>query len=99
MDVSRGSRQGLGARQGGRDVADNLYKRGKIWWGRIQIGGKELRRSLRTDLRSEARKRFTDWETELKRAQYYGHARLTWQDAVVRYCQEVMPGAIKPSTA
>lgn len=80
-------------------MADNLYRRGKVWWGRIQVGGKELRRSLRTASKSEARERFKDWKDELDRARYYGHARLTWQDAVVRYCQEVMPGAIKPSTA
>lgn len=80
-------------------MADNLYRRGKTWWGRVQVAGKELRRSLRTDSKAEARKRFKDWKDGLDHARFYGHARLTWQDAVVRYCQDVMPGSIKPSTA
>lgn len=99
MDVPRGRRQCLGALQGGSNVADNLYLRGGIWWGRVQVAKKERRRSLRTSSKPEARKRFKDWKDSLDHALFYGRDRLTWQDAVLRYCEEVMPSAIKPSTA
>lgn len=77
----------------------NLYRRGKTYWGRIQVDGKDYRWSLRTASKPEARRRVQAKIDELEHARYYGSARMTWEDAVVRYCQEVMPGAIKPSTA
>lgn len=76
----------------------NLYRRGKTWWYRIQVAKNELRGSLRTASKDEARRRFKLKKEELERAQFYGHARMTWQDAVGKYCKEVMPGAIKPGT-
>lgn len=80
-------------------MSGNLYRRGKTWWGRIQSNRKELRRSLRTTSKLEALKRLAKWKADLNHAREYGHARLTWREAVGRYCEEVMPGAIKPSTA
>ena len=77
----------------------NLYRRGKTWWARFQVDGQDIRRSLRTPLIGKARKRAQDIREELEHARFYGHARTTWQDAVGRYCIEVMPGAIKPNTA
>jgi len=79
-------------------MSGNLYKRNKIWWGRIQIAGTEQRRSLRTADRFEAKKRLAKWRGELEEAQFYGQARSTWQDAVIRFATEVMPSSIKPST-
>jgi integrase len=38
-------------------MASNLYRRGEIWWCRYQVGGREVRRSLRTSDRAEARRR------------------------------------------
>jgi hypothetical protein len=32
----------------------NLYRRGRIWWGRVKIAGVLNRRSLRTASRTEA---------------------------------------------
>jgi len=80
-------------------VARNLYKRGKTYWGRVQSGNKELRKSLRTPNQLEAEKRLRKWKEQLNEAEQYGHARMTWKQAVGRYCAEVMPGAIKESTA
>lgn len=80
-------------------MPENLYKRGRVWWGRIQFGNKDLRKSLRTDRKTEAVKRLGVWREELDHARYYGQHRMLWGDAVGRYCLEVMPGAIKPSTA
>lgn len=77
----------------------NLYRRGKTWWGRVQVGGNERRRSLRTGDRVEARKRLKEWKEELDHARFYGQDRLTWKMAVLRFVQDVMPGAVKPKTA
>lgn len=79
-------------------MPENLYRRGKIWWGRIQFDKQELRKSLRTTRKAKAREKFDAWKDELEDARAYGHNRMTWGDAVGRYCLEVMPGAIKPST-
>ncbi len=80
-------------------MSENLYRRGKIWWGRVQLDKRDLRKSLRTTDKAKARKRRDDWQDELDHARYYGSNRMLWGDAVGRYCLEVMPGAIKESTA
>ena len=77
----------------------NLYRRGAIWWGRVQVAGTEHRRSLRTRDRAEAGKRLKAWKTELERAAHFGIARHSWQEAVTRYVAEIMPHAVKASTA
>lgn len=79
-------------------MAENLYRRGKVYWGRIQSDGKELRESLRTTSKAEALKRLADWKERISHARYWGGNRMLWRDAVGRYCIEVMPSAIKPST-
>jgi integrase len=80
-------------------MSRNLYRRGAIWWGRVQIAGTEHRRSLRTRDRAEAGKRLKAWKTELERAAHFGIARHSWQEAVTRYVAEILPHAVKVSTA
>jgi integrase len=77
----------------------NLYRRGAIWWGRLQVAGREHRRSLRTRDRTEAGKRLKAWKATLERAAHFGLERHSWQEAVTRYVAEIMPGAVKASTA
>jgi len=79
-------------------MAGNLYKRGKVWWGRIQVAGKEYRGSLQTRDRGEARKRFEKWREEVGRAKFYGAQRLKWDDAVLLYKDTEM-AAVAASTA
>jgi integrase/recombinase XerD len=80
-------------------MSKNLYRRGTVWWGRVQVAGTEHRRSLRTRDRAEAGKRLKAWKAELERAGHFGIVRHSWQEAVTRYVREIMPGAVKPSTA
>lgn len=80
-------------------MAGNLYRRGKVFWGRIQSGNRELRQSLRTTSKAEALKRLDDWKKRISHARYWGGNRMTWREAVGRYCVDVMPGSIKASTA
>jgi integrase len=77
----------------------NLYRRGAIWWGRVQVSGTEHRSSLRTSDRAEAASRLKAWRTRLERAAHFGIERHSWQEAVTRYVAEIMPGAVKASTA
>ena len=77
----------------------NLYRRGAIWWGRVQVAGAEHRRSLRTRDRAEAATRLKAWKAELERAAHFGIERHTWKEAVARYVAEIMPGAVKAGTA
>lgn len=55
----------------------SLYQRGKTWWGRIQRGGKEYRRSLETRSKSVARERLTKWIDRLEAASWGEKPRTT----------------------
>ena len=77
----------------------NLYRRGVIWWGRVQVARTEHRRSLRTRDRAEAIKRLKAWRTDLERAAHFGIVRYSWREAVTRYVQEILQNAVKATTA
>lgn len=76
----------------------NLYKRGKTWWGRIQVAGKEYRASLRTSDRAEAKTRLEDFRKGKRRDDYFAGTRLTWKEAVVNYTEGALL-AVRDSTA
>jgi integrase/recombinase XerD len=80
-------------------MSKNLYRRGLVWWGRVTIAGTEHRRSLRTRDRIEAGRRLKAWKANIERAAHFGIARHSWQEAVTRYVTEIMPNAVKASTA
>lgn len=75
---------------------DNIYWRNGVAYGRVEIAGREQRRSLRTSDPQEAARRVADWIEELKAAAGLIERPMTWMDAVVRYIEEVAPGAVKP---
>lgn len=77
-------------------MPDNLYRRGRVWWGRIQVASTERRRSLRTTDRAEARRRFQAWAKELQGAAHFAERRMTWLAAVSRCMSEVFPHSLKP---
>lgn len=77
-------------------LPDNIYWRNGIAYGRVEVAGREYRRSLRTADPEEALRRVTDWIEGLKAAAGLIERPMTWMDAVVRYIEEVAPGAIKP---
>lgn len=63
-------------------MPDNLYRRGATWWGRIQVRGKDVRRSLRTTVLAEAKKRLKALLEEAEHFRFHGDQRHTWKDAV-----------------
>jgi integrase len=79
-------------------MSGNLYRRGNIWWGRIQVAGREHRRSLRTPDRKEAARRLEKWKQETVGAAHFGIERRTWREAVVKWREDGCSG-LKPATA
>lgn len=69
----------------------SIYQRGKVWWGRFQYRGHEVRQSLETTSRTVARKRADKWEAEIK-AQAWGEgAGKTFDEAMTSFLDEHCP--------
>lgn len=72
-------------------IPPNLYQRDGIWWARIQVRGRDVRRSLRTGVKAEAKQRLKALlaEAQAERAAASGlpsdAAERTWREAVSRY--------------
>lgn len=79
-------------------MAGNIYRRGKTFWGRVQIAGNEYRGSLRTSDRAEARKRLQEWLEGVGKTTVSGDNRLSWEAAVVHYVNGDM-ASVSESTA
>lgn len=79
-------------------MAGNIYKRGKVWWGRVTVAGREYRGSLQTSTRAEALKALEGFRRQHGRSKHSG-ARLTWKEAVYHYATTVLPTAVSPNTA
>jgi integrase/recombinase XerD len=80
-------------------VPSNLYKRGRTWWGRTKVAGRDHRRSLRTSDRAEAKKRLETWLKEFDHARFHGEARHTYKEMAAKWATEYLPGNVKPGTA
>ena len=78
-------------------MPEHLYRRGKIWWFRATLAGREYRRSLRTPVRKLAEARAKQELERLDRARW-GDDRRTWKEAVVRWHAEVAPQTLRPAT-
>ena len=80
-------------------MSSNLFKRGDIWWARAQVAGRDIKRSLRTASRVEAKRRLGEWLAEVERVRGGGEARHTFREAVLKWAEEVLPNAVKPAVA
>lgn len=78
-------------------MPSNLYKRGTTWWARVQVQGKDHRRSLRTSSRAEAVKRLRAFMEEAGHQRFYDEERRTWKTAVAEWGMHGTAG-IKPGT-
>lgn len=77
----------------------NLYQRGQIWWGCLEIAGCRHRSSLRTTDLAEAKDRLKGWRVKLERAVLGNPNEKTFKEAVVKWSEEVLPRSVKPSVA
>ena len=76
-------------------MPSNLYKRGSVWWGRVQVRGHDIRRSLRTGSLVEAKKRLKALQDDIEHLRFYGEERRTWKSAVVAWAA-IAPSTLKP---
>lgn len=86
------------AKRGGKGkLPKGVYTRdgSPVLWGRVQIGKREHRRSLRTTDPEQAKDKLARWSVELQRLAEGGVE--TWRDAVIRWDREVLPTSVKPS--
>lgn len=77
----------------------SLYRRGKSWWGRIKIAGRDHRRSLRTRNRAEAQKRLDAWYKTVSHEIFHGEARHRYKEMFLKWKLEYLPKSVKPGTA
>src|SRR6266699_2677755 len=75
----------------------NLIKRGSTWYVRIQVRGRDCRRSLKTSSKAEARKRMIKVIEEAEHYRFYGEGRHTWKEAVAEWSKDALE-SIKRST-
>jgi integrase len=76
----------------------NLYWRGGVIWARIQIANREVRRSLFTSDRDEARRKLKAIKTDAERIRFGEEGRHKYEDAVVAWA-EANFGGVKESSA
>lgn len=79
-------------------MPENLYRRGKTWYARVEIAGNEYRRSLRTTSKQVAKARRDKWIEDMTGAVLFGDAP-GYKEAVVQWATEFLPGSVKPRTA
>ena len=77
-------------------MPSNLYRRGDIWWARVQVRRRDVRRSLRTSSLVEARARLKKMLADIDHMKFHGKERLSWKAAVVAWA-EIAPDSIKPN--
>lgn len=77
-------------------MPDNLYKRKGVWYARVKVHGKDQRTSLRTGVKSEARRRLRKILDDVDHLRFTGEERHSWKTAVVEWA-EAIKGSVKPS--
>lgn len=84
-------------------VTTHLYQRGNIWWFRIEVDGKDCRRSLQTADVDEAKIAAARIARDIRNDQKSELHGLTWQRALLNYAetyidvptQQLKPASIK----
>ena len=81
-----------------KSAGRNLYRRGATWWARVQIAGRDVRRSLHTSDRAQAQKRLETILKDAERIRFGDEPRHKYEDAVVLWAESGF-GGVKPSSA
>lgn len=74
---------------------ENLYERGGIFYARVQVNGRPVRRSLKTRSRDEAKRLLEPWLEQV--SPYHGTSRHTFEEAAAEWI-EACAGDWKPKT-
>lgn len=75
-----------------------IYRRGSVYWGRFQRGGKEFRQSLGTGDRRIAQKRLRQWLDDMEAVAWGDKPRRLFDDAVKKFITDHLP-TLKPASA
>lgn len=75
-----------------------LYRRGGVYWGRVQRQGRDIRFSLKTANRGIAEKRFRGWLDEQDGIAWGDKPRRTYAETEERFIREHLP-TLKPGAA
>lgn len=79
-------------------TATNVYRRGKVWWARFQVAGREFRGSLSTGHEKTARKRAREWRRrEIGKAKF-GEDRKSYTEAFTLWTPHIAT-QVSPTTA
>lgn len=81
-----------------KSAGRNLYRRGAVFWARIQVAGRDVRTSLRTSNRAEALDRLKAILKDAERIRFGEEARHKYEDAVVLWAESGF-GGVKPRSA
>lgn len=81
-----------------KSTGRNLYRRGQTYWARVQVGGRDVRKSLRTSNRADAVKRLEALLKDVERIRFGEDARHKYEDAVIAWAESGF-GGVKPSSA
>lgn len=76
----------------------SIYKRGNVYWGKIQRQNRVFRQSLRTKSKSEAQKRLRQWESELEAIAWGDTPPQSFDNVVMLFIDEYLP-TLKPQSA
>lgn len=76
----------------------SIYKRGNVYWGKIQRKNRVFRQSLKTKSKSEAERRLRQWETDLEAIAWGDMPQLSFDKAVLSFIDEYLP-TLKPQSA
>lgn len=76
----------------------SIYRRGTVWWGRVQRQGREIRQSLKTTAEGIAKKRLKAWIDELDSIAWGDKPRRLFDDLALKFIDDHLPG-LKPSAA
>jgi integrase len=76
----------------------SIYKRGRVYWIKLQVNGKRIQRSAKTGSKPEALKYLAQVKAELSRLDHNGRPRHTVREAMERFMAEHVP-TLKPTTA
>ena len=77
----------------------NLRKRNGVYWGQVKVAGHQYRASLRTTDWAEAKVRLEAWLKTVGRQRFGVPEDHTFPEALARWTETVLPGAVKPAVA
>lgn len=81
-----------------KSAGRNLYRRGSTYWARIQVAGRDVRRSLHTSDRAEAQRKLKTILNDAERIRFGEEGRHKYEDAAVAWA-EAHFGGVKESSA